>query len=594
MPEIPAAGYFSNLSLVKGDYKTGFEDLVASLRHVPWSGQIEVAQTITSGSITPPGSAAVLVLDTESAAPVDDLTNIVTTNYPDGAFLLLRNANASRSVTIKHAVIGSGTIELDRGVDYVLDDTRKWLLIRRHDANWYELMRGPQRMTTEIHVRSATFAIEKQHIGTTFVCTGTYTASLPAAAAAGAGFVVTIRNEGVGTLTLDPNGAELVNGASTMAITPGWSFQFVCTGTGWHTVSSAGPQIIRNPLHNGLMEVWQRGTAVPVSITSTNSGIGADRWIYGRSFASTTTFSVTVNRSTSVPSVTEAGMVLNYSMETDITTAVPSPTSDDVCYLYQTIFDSRQLNQRAMVLSFWVYSAKTGVHSVHVKGTSLIYYFTQTYTVNTANTWEFKTITIPPSSAWTGSMDVAFVLAAGSNITTTTLGSWYLQYSGPTVRAGAGQVNLFDSASNVFRLTAVRLDYGTSVSAWQGTSFADEYLRCLMHYQKSFLYATTPAQNVGASTGEYVFRSGGGAGLTVASPLVRFQVPLYPANVLMTMLNPQAANAQARDQTTGTDCSATVGASIFDRQQFRVQTTMPGGGAAGDKLAVHWTAATQY
>lgn len=98
MASIPAAGYLSTPGRTEGETKVALDSLVASLRHVPWSGQVEVACTIASGLIVPPGAAGVVVVDTEAGAASDDLNNIVTTNYPDGAFLLIRNADAARGL----------------------------------------------------------------------------------------------------------------------------------------------------------------------------------------------------------------------------------------------------------------------------------------------------------------------------------------------------------------------------------------------------------------------------------------------------------------------------------------------------------------
>ena len=63
--------------------------------------------------------------------------------------------------------------------------------------------------------------------------TGTWTLTLPAAAMAGAGFSFAVRNSGTGNITIDPNAAELINGAATLLVFPGFGGVLVCTGTGW-------------------------------------------------------------------------------------------------------------------------------------------------------------------------------------------------------------------------------------------------------------------------------------------------------------------------------------------------------------------------
>jgi hypothetical protein len=62
------------------------------------------------------------------------------------------------------------------------------------------------------------------------------TLTLPAAAAAGSGWFINLRNGGSGALTVDPNGSETINGASTLVLQPGDSAVAISTGTGWYTI----------------------------------------------------------------------------------------------------------------------------------------------------------------------------------------------------------------------------------------------------------------------------------------------------------------------------------------------------------------------
>lgn len=62
---------------------------------------------------------------------------------------------------------------------------------------------------------------------------GTWTLSLPAAASAGSGFSLMFRNSGSGTITIDPSGAELIDGVTTVTIAAGGGALLMCTGTAW-------------------------------------------------------------------------------------------------------------------------------------------------------------------------------------------------------------------------------------------------------------------------------------------------------------------------------------------------------------------------
>lgn len=70
----------------------------------------------------------------------------------------------------------------------------------------------------------------------TVVATASLTLSLLGAAAAGDGFYFSVRNNSSGNVTLDPDGSELINGASTVVLAPSQSCIVVCNGTAWYTL----------------------------------------------------------------------------------------------------------------------------------------------------------------------------------------------------------------------------------------------------------------------------------------------------------------------------------------------------------------------
>lgn len=69
--------------------------------------------------------------------------------------------------------------------------------------------------------------------GTWFECTGTWSMAFTAAATLGNGWWCYVANPGTGVITLDPNGAETVNGAATLTIQSGELWLVLCTGTGF-------------------------------------------------------------------------------------------------------------------------------------------------------------------------------------------------------------------------------------------------------------------------------------------------------------------------------------------------------------------------
>ena len=70
-------------------------------------------------------------------------------------------------------------------------------------------------------------------------CSGTFTLTLTAAATLGSGFSFAVLNYGSGTVTIDPDGTELVDGASTIALAAGESCVLMCTGSAWRAIGRA-------------------------------------------------------------------------------------------------------------------------------------------------------------------------------------------------------------------------------------------------------------------------------------------------------------------------------------------------------------------
>lgn len=62
-------------------------------------------------------------------------------------------------------------------------------------------------------------------------CVGTFTVSMTAAATLGADFNCWIANDGTGIITIDPSGSELIDGFSTISVTPAEVVGVGCTGT---------------------------------------------------------------------------------------------------------------------------------------------------------------------------------------------------------------------------------------------------------------------------------------------------------------------------------------------------------------------------
>lgn len=119
-------------------------DQATAISEMP-GGAVATTLTIAAGAVTP--TVACHLVDTEAAAASDDLTNIVTTNHPDGRRLLISMVDAARIVTVKHNAGGAGQIALANSYDLVLK-VGGWVELKRTGANWEEVARSQNLIST--------------------------------------------------------------------------------------------------------------------------------------------------------------------------------------------------------------------------------------------------------------------------------------------------------------------------------------------------------------------------------------------------------------------------------------------------------------
>lgn len=271
--------------------------------------------------------------------------------------------------------------------------------------------------------------------------------------------------------------------------TPGQILQSNGAGTpSWLTQDDYN----QNYLYNGDMEIWNEGTAL-VAPSSNNHGAEGFRPIL-----TLTDGVANVNRSTSVPTVSSTVKAFNYSYEVDITTADATIAAGQRAEIQHYIEGNnfKNIHQKQVTLSFWVYATKTGTSCVFFRNSAGDRSYIAEYTISSSNTWEFKTVTLnlDTSGTWLTTIGVrglivGWALATGSTYQTTA-GSWQ---SGDYF-ATSNQVNHFDSTSNFFRITGVKLNIGSTATAFtlMGGSAEGERSITQRYYQKSYLDADAP------------------------------------------------------------------------------------------------------
>lgn len=225
----------------------------------------------------------------------------------------------------------------------------------------------------------------------------------------------------------------------------------------------------RNRIMNGNMIVTQRGSA-----NTYVAGLGGtitrtlDRWsITG--ISSGVAVYLDVFQSSAVPPNNQFISSLGITVTPNADTSV---VASDYCVLFQSIegFNVRDLVGRTFTLSFWVRSSVIGKYGVSFRNKGPNRSFVATYTVDSPNTWEYKSITVPGGLITSGNwgwqneigLTVAFALTAGSNYHTTP-GSWQ---TGDFLST-ADQANFISTVGNSFIITGVQLEPGNTATPFE-------------------------------------------------------------------------------------------------------------------------------
>jgi len=249
---------------------------------------------------------------------------------------------------------------------------------------------------------------------------------------------------------------------------------------------TAGPLSNRSFIINGAMQVAQRATSVTGVTTSTYNAV--DRFLTTLNVLGTWTVSQEV----------DAPVGFKYSLKHTCTTADSSPATSDYAIVYHRIETQNIAPQigygtssaKDLTLSFWVKSNKTGAASVGIfasVGTNI--FTTLQYTINSADTWEYKTVTFSPLTTAaiaatdneTG-MTVEWWMNSGSAFSGTAATGWVVD--GPS--RNAYNIGIGGAVGDYFQITGVQLEVGSKSTAFEYLSYHDEIAKCQRYYEVAY------------------------------------------------------------------------------------------------------------
>jgi hypothetical protein len=250
----------------------------------------------------------------------------------------------------------------------------------------------------------------------------------------------------------------------------------------------------RNLIINGAMQVAQRNTSVTVSDGSNEGYSTVDRFNF--QVTGLTGVAYTASQSTDAPDN------FSNSLKLDCTTAASLVATTNTRF-YQRI-EAKNLQHlgygtsgaKSLTASFWVKSNKTGSYGLWFYNVDAGRAISRLYTIDSADTWEYKTVTIPGDTS--GSIDndsgygleMRFAIAMGSDVTSGTLATNWGSPVNANRHAGHN-ANIGLSTDDYWQITGVQLEVGSVATPFEHRSYGEELALCMRYFERMTNEKTT-------------------------------------------------------------------------------------------------------
>jgi len=235
----------------------------------------------------------------------------------------------------------------------------------------------------------------------------------------------------------------------------------------------------RNKIINGGMVIDQRNAGAAVTVNSNAASFFSVDRFSGLGNGSAGVF--TLQQDSSAP----AGFVK--SLKAVVTTIDSSISSEN--YRVQYKIEGNDVadlgfglaTAKTITLSFWVRSSETGTFGASVKNSAQNRSYPFTYSVSSADTWEYKTITIAGDTTGTWLTDTGVGLwitwSLGGD-TNNAAGAWI----GANSIGATGQINLMATLNATWYITGVQLEVGDTATPFEHRSYGQELALCERYY----------------------------------------------------------------------------------------------------------------
>jgi len=236
---------------------------------------------------------------------------------------------------------------------------------------------------------------------------------------------------------------------------------------------------VRNRIINGDMRIDQRNAGVSVTVTANTYTL--DRWF---AISPTVSSKYSVIQSSTAPSnFTNSLLITSLSAYT--------LGASDRCTITQ-IIEGNMLadlgwgtsSAKTITISFQVRSSLTGTFGGAVQNNTVTRSYPFTYTINSANTWETKTITISgdTTGTWETGTSAGIQLHFGIGVGSTysgTADAW----ASADYRSASSVTNILGTSGATFYITGVQLEVGDTATPFEHRPYDMELTRCQRYYE---------------------------------------------------------------------------------------------------------------
>jgi hypothetical protein len=271
---------------------------------------------------------------------------------------------------------------------------------------------------------------------------------------------------------------------------------------------------MRNRIINGAMVIDQRNAGASVTVNNATAFFSVDRF-YGQAQPTDGVFTL--------QQVADAPAGFTKSLKATVTTADASIGATQYYNFSQSIegfnmadFAWGTANASTVTLSFWVKSSVTGVFGGAITNASNNRSYPYTYTINSANTWEQKAVTLSGDQSGTWATDntigakLFWSLGTGATYKGTA-GSW----AGTLYIGATGEVSPISTSGATFYITGVQLEAGTTATPFENRLYGTELVLCQRYYYQVNSTATQYATLGSAYARTTTIATAGGISLPV-------------------------------------------------------------------------------